>query len=118
MHDMGKWEDVVKRLTEQTMKGQTVWRECGAEGRDDAVGRVYETNVMNRDIVCYEYEYMDYTGTGPEPERETGVAIEFVDQVLKTKLWRLPETRFHHQLLDAIQYRGSGAADFLGAFLK
>ncbi len=120
-----EWTRVQKELVRQTEAGELFWdsKYFPPSIRKNVTGDViYSAAINGRMVIVYEYTYAVYDESGSTLHDESGstyekdVSIEFVDNKGNLQ-WQWPQLPYRRQLLDAIQYRLSGAYDFLKSFL-
>ncbi|MCA9206638.1 MAG: hypothetical protein KDA59_26470 [Planctomycetales bacterium] len=111
-----QWDQVINRLAVGTEQGQIDWETLPSGARENVVGHVYRAHVLNKTLVCYEYEYDEY-GSVSATEPPTDVAVEFVDPNTNKCTWRVPSTPSSRELIEAVRYRAAGAEEFLRTFL-
>ena len=116
--DQNKWERVVSKLADDTRSGQVQWDldRAGIVERENAAGPVYVTETLGKKIAVYPIRYK-YWLDEENFEWEDDISIEFLSPDWSTQ-WLFPKTRARGDLLEAIQYRFSGADDFADAFLR
>lgn len=114
--DINKWNKFVKKLAEDTLSGKLTWEDKSNEiSRDEEMGGIYLTFVLDNFVLVYPYRYQYYLDED-NYRWEDEVAVEIVTHDGR-KLWKLPDVPSRHQLLNAVEYKLSGADEFADKFL-
>ncbi|MGH7283223.1 MAG: hypothetical protein ACRELY_16985 [Polyangiaceae bacterium] len=119
---MNEWEGVVQELVSKTKANTLKWKKAedieGLRGfaREYMDGHAYVAKHADRQVAIFGYavpasddDYGEYT--------KHGAVIEFVDGRGKLE-WRWPVFPLNRDLLEAVRFQVSGAADFLKTVLE
>ena len=117
INDESKWTKFVEQLIASTKKGDITWgNPPGGVERENAVGPLFFAEIVpGKYVSIYRYEYRYYVDED-EYELRRDIAIELVDES-GAKLWRLPNVRPRHELIDLIEFQAADALGTLEAFL-
>lgn len=110
-----EWNTAVERVLAMTQRDEITWIKSSV-AREDVVGNAYETIVLGRRVLVWEYSFRRYTDEDMWT-LDNEVAIEFVDP-LGVCEWRWPETPARWKLLDAVRAQLANAKGFLRALLQ
>lgn len=117
MSSVPQWRRLVDKLTKSTRSERIKWSEVGDHvQRNDQLSPLFMASYGRWHLLVYQYGERHWT----DPDNyvmEEEVAIELVDKDARCE-WMLPKVPNRFELLDAIQFSHSGAADFLREMLQ
>ena len=120
INDEQKWTAFVKKLIARTSEDEIEWVDINLvyeQSREGSIGPIFVSEIVSGKFVAvFRYTYDYYTDVD-EFDKRQDVAIELVDKT-GTKLWRLPEVRPRHELVDLIEFKNADAEGTLNAFLN
>jgi hypothetical protein len=108
---------LVKKMTADTRARKLVWivQDPSTSSREDRVGPIYGTFVVDKAVNAYRYTY-EYFFDEENHRTQEDVAIEFVDEH-GVRLWRIPDVPERRALMDAIEFTASNIDKTIDAYL-
>ncbi|QDU31678.1 hypothetical protein ETAA8_68380 [Anatilimnocola aggregata] len=121
MLEEAKVRKFVSKLAEDTASGSLNWEAASSFqlqtgwGRNNAIGPIYITHIANNQIIAYRMTYKHWHDEENYDDAED-VSVEFVNSS-GTKTWSVADVPQRHKLLDAIEFRVSGAESTIDSYL-
>lgn len=111
----------VIKINRETKDDKLTWRKVALRPTslstsEELRGPVYESKVLNRDVILYKYQAKHYTDED-EYFWLDGYNLDFVDKMNITE-WTFPNDNSIHDLYETVRFKMANVSSFLDEYLE